>query len=217
MISRIVRRITEEHMVDIGRDGLSGHGAFTDHSGELQGGTLVRARRGWRATLAKAAAALAATLPFVTPSIARADYWTGWFSEEDPPGICAGGHLIGGVRCRNPYCDDMSLYCVSAGIRRVGNTYWAPGISEEQPNTTFVCPGNEYVTGIDCYSGYCNEVSLQCADIVEPRPATTDCHWTGWLSEEGGGELRFSAGYYMAGAQCSGSYCDNMRFYICRV
>jgi hypothetical protein len=36
------------------------------------------------------------------------------------------------------------------------------------------------------------------------------------VSEEGGGLLSFGYHYYARGMQCSGSYCDNKRFYVCQ-
>jgi hypothetical protein len=38
----------------------------------------------------------------------------------------------------------------------------------------------------------------------------------GAISEEGA-ELIFPAGYYAAGLRCTGSYCDNVAFYVCQV
>jgi hypothetical protein len=185
-------------------------------SANLMLGQSARASSAGRSILVKFAAIVAALFPLVAPSIARADYWTEWVSEENPPAICSSGHLIGGIRCRGSYCDDLSLYCVNANIQSVGRTYWSRNFSEESPSY-FTCPGREYVTGIDCSGRYCDNVALFCTDIVNPVPANADCNWTGWISEEGGGTLIFPRGYYMDGAQCSGRYCDNMRFHICRV
>lgn len=71
------------------------------------------------------------------------------------------------------------------------------------------------MTGLGCRGRYCDDVSLLCTQFRNVNER--DCHWTGWISEEGGGKLRFGSGYFARGLDCRGSYCDNKRFYVCKM
>lgn len=140
--------------------------------------------------------------------------WTPWISEENPPITCDGGSLIRRVQCSGSYCDNKRVYCEPTGAS-AGESYWTPYFSEE-PQSYQTCASGYWVTGLACRGRYCDNTALQCSLMYNISADGAGCYWTGWVSEEGGGNLSFGAGYYMRGAQCSGRYCDNMRFYVCR-
>ncbi len=86
------------------------------------------------------------------------------------------------------------------------------------------------VQGLKCRGSYCDAISIECSVPRYPdgRPVPMDaaeCEWLGPYSEEdigidfnlhsrgrGSGTLRF-----VAGIECSGSYCDNKRFLVCPI
>ncbi|MEP7121050.1 MAG: hypothetical protein ABJE95_09080 [Byssovorax sp.] len=139
--------------------------------------------------------------------------WTPFTSDGLPPLYCDSGSLMSSVRCTGRYCDNIATYCQNDGVGKPGAQRATPYFSDENP--AMLCNVDEWVTSISCTGSYCDNVSLTCTKLVTPNVVHNSCMWTGWVSEEFGGQLNFPAGYYMAGAQCSGSYCDNMRFWVC--
>ncbi|WAS96032.1 hypothetical protein [Nannocystis punicea] len=140
--------------------------------------------------------------------------WTPYISEDtDPAEVeCPEGSAVNGVRCHERFCDDISLWCAPTG-GSFSDTRWTPHFSEEERQG--FCPAGHWMTGISCEGGYCDAIALRCG--YNPAAQPQDCHWTGWVSEENGGELRFAAGYFAQAAECEGSNCDNKRFYVCRM
>jgi hypothetical protein len=149
----------------------------------------------------------------VMASRAQAD-WVGPASDEYKPQVCPLGVLTTAVRCTGSFCDNIFLGCFTGSFLVSGRT-WENFISEESPNNFKYCyPG--FITGVACKGSYCDNISVECSSLTSfssPGP----CFWTGYFSEEQGGQLTFPTGYYAAGVQCSGRYCDNMRFYACRL
>lgn len=139
--------------------------------------------------------------------------WTYPTSEERPPANCDPGSMVNQFGCSGGWCDNVRLYCVPTGEVTAGAT-WTSYFSEEGVSYR-VCPLRHWMSGISCRGGWCDNVSIECTyypNVAEPQV----CFWTGWISEEGGGTLAFGPGFYARGAQCSGGYCDNMRFYVCQ-
>jgi hypothetical protein len=134
-------------------------------------------------------------------------------SDEYPPAVCQVGDILGGVLCEGDYCDNVTPLCVENipqpfPVRRE----WTPFISEEDPPQ--LCSGNGFITGLACNGDYCDNISLECTIFRDFAPRDEDCFWTGRISEESG-LVNFPAGYYGVGVSCSGSYCDNLSFYLC--
>ena len=64
-----------------------------------------------------------------------------------------------------------------------------------------------------CNGSYCDNNQLLCGQLQAGR-ALSGCFWTAWHSEENGGHRNF--GNLTARAvECSGSYCDNLRYLVC--
>ena len=78
------------------------------------------------------------------------------------------------------------------------------------------------MTGIRCHGDFCDNISIECANVVKQVGTRTvhadlvGCAWSGWLSEENGGTADFGF-KIISGVECSGSNCDNKRFYVCSV
>jgi hypothetical protein len=151
-------------------------------------------------------------------STASSQEWTGPGSEEDPPRACTTGTALNGFKCTGRYCDNVNLKCAPLPTNSAASSRKWQGYFSEEGTSTQLCqfgahhPRRGYITGMACKGAYCDNISLECTNFnIEFH----DCHWTGWVSEEAGGELLFPQGYLAAGAECSGGYCDNMRFLIC--
>ena len=99
------------------------------------------------------------------------------------------------------------------GLKRT-KSGWLGWISEESPNNTQICPDNEFASEIKCTGRYCDSISLKCSTFSNSG-TKQNCQWIGPLSEEDGGFLNFPPNKYLVGVQCSGSYCDNKKFYVC--
>lgn len=140
--------------------------------------------------------------------------WTGETSDGLPAIVCDSGSLMSTVRCTGRYCDNISTYCQNDGKGKPAASRWTPYFSEETVGVT-LCNADEWVTSISCTGDYCDNVALQCTKLTAPYVVHSSCQWTGWVSEEYSGVLNFPPNYYMAGAQCNGSFCDNMRFWVC--
>jgi len=128
---------------------------------------------------------------------------------------------ITGFRCAGSYCDDMYFDCTpmpsGTGSNASGGR-WTSYFSEENPaqfcsTDAFGLVLNGIVDGIRATGSYSDNVSLHCAAITSGHFG--NCQWTGWMSEEQGHQS-FN-GKFAVGAQCSGSYCDNMKFYVCNL
>jgi hypothetical protein len=143
--------------------------------------------------------------------------WTGYTSEETPPLTCGHGQVVQGLDCTGKYCDNVALYCTNTG-RATGWGTWLPYFSEEgsgAANEGHCAAGDMWMTGLGCSGSYCDNVSMQCSQMIGSW--TGGCLWSPqWYSEE---QAPFYAphGYYIKGIKCGGSYCDNMRYLYCQM
>ena len=147
-------------------------------------------------------------------------YWSQWTSDELPPAECAS--LISGIKCQGRYCDDVSIQCAGAEINIDQTTGEWTGEFSDPPFSPSqrICPEDKpYATGVKCSGSYCDNMALQCSALANGQPRiANDCYWTSrTISEENGGIYEFPPSTYLAGMQCEGSYCDNLRPYLCEV
>jgi hypothetical protein len=170
------------------------------------------------------------TLAYATDAL---DEWSPFTSEEFAPALCNGNSGVRGARCTGSFCDNVGLLCGDlAGSGYVldhSRDYWTPFFSEEGANTTVETCGltcrqrqlnqefcDGIVTGIGCSGSYCDNVRLRCSPFSSAGVSTSGCFWTASFSEEQGSEVFPSDHFYVAtGAQCTGSNCDNMSFFVC--
>ncbi|MFP3942685.1 MAG: hypothetical protein ACLFWF_02260 [Alphaproteobacteria bacterium] len=141
-------------------------------------------------------------------------------SEEFPPVVCDTDKFMRIIECEGSYCDNVGLGCQRAGSARWGKetkfTWW---ISEEQGRkgcgtSSDGTPGA--IAGFACNGGYCDRLSLFCAEVAGAR--LTDCRSFGrTVSEEGGGRLDLGPNRVAVAMNCSGSNCDNKSFRVCKV
>jgi hypothetical protein len=145
--------------------------------------------------------------------------WSPYTSEEFLPAECASNRLVDGVDCEGSYCDLVSLDCETVNNFAFGESTFAPTISEETSGGStgggdYICDSDEWVTGIRCTGGYCDNVSIECT-VVSNR-GKRFCGWTTWISEETSSASTPALGYWIDGVDCKGSYCDQMRFHYCQ-
>ncbi len=195
-----------------------------------------------RRTKIAAAAFLYSMLPAVAFSQVT---WLPYISDETGGfAYCASTtEAVAGVRCSGSYCDNVGIRCqtLPTNITVTGNhhsdtfseegyygTNSTTGWYQSDSDNSHVCnwgkesPG--IVTGMRCSGSYCDNITLECATpralvngTVE-RVRFTGCYWTGYYSEEDPWvSWDPSQEKYIAGVQCSGSYCDDKRYYICHM
>jgi hypothetical protein len=75
------------------------------------------------------------------------------------------------------------------------------------------CPGGYAASGVQCQGRYCDDVILTCCRYTAKSSTHADPHnWSNWYSEERGGYPSPAKTYqFIAGVECSGDYCDNLR------
>jgi hypothetical protein len=149
---------------------------------------------------------------------AEIDGWTPLTSEEHPPIHCEASSLVTKVQCTGSNCDNVALFCLPTPGIRTGLSHWTATFSDEN-TTQQICDPGFWVTGLSCAGRFCDNVSLECSEMA--NISQNDCHWTSSVSEEHGGLLEFrnlntNTQYYTIGGRCSGGFCDNMSFFVCR-
>lgn len=164
--------------------------------------------------------------PTASKSEAIINDWTPWMSEEPPANFatCGGGDASGatGAQCSGSFCDNMRLYCgpLPAGFTRTStNIWWSPNyVSEEQPGGVG-CPNDMVLDGIRATGLHSDNISIRCSPTTFP-PQGVNCKWMPFFSEEQGTQFfdydPMSVAVAVAVAvKCSGSYCDNLSFFVC--
>ena len=135
--------------------------------------------------------------------------------------------------CWGRYCDMVRLKCCDTSNVTTGSEVWSYWFSEEQ--LRFSCPGDKFITGIECRGRYCDEIRVICSDILDYKRKV--CYWSHKFSEENGGtieynqdDLKFLGEFrpnfnidiertcsFSAGVNCHDRYCDSKQLYVCSV
>jgi hypothetical protein len=151
--------------------------------------------------------------PVGVPAPRTVANWSHLTSEELPPLTTFNGTLISAMQCTGRYCDNVALgYEPVPGVNYNRNG-WTPYFSEEGTNWQ-ICDGNDsFMTGISCQGSYCDNVSLQCTQVLGKTKGS--CAWQPWFSEEAQYSI-LPQGYYAAGLACRGDYCDDFSIFACQ-
>jgi hypothetical protein len=138
---------------------------------------------------------------------------------------------VAGIICRGGYCDNVEPIC-GTSIQEIYDIRWSRFVSEEDGGEVGCNVPNPYergdwgagepafIAGFACNGRYCDNVALECVALRNAFPRSLggrDCVWTNWISEEGGGTLRFPNGTGAIAMRCRGSYCDEKRFFVCPI
>jgi hypothetical protein len=126
--------------------------------------------------------------------------WSPWISEETPP--------------KTPY--QHNGHTVVGNVTACETSFGVP------------YPQHKYMNGIRASGNYSDDISIRCDTLLpqwEINP--TSCRWTGEVSDnkrcpedpftDGVGYCHFAAGEFAVGVRCTGSNCDNMSFYVCKL
>ncbi len=132
-------------------------------------------------------------------------------SDGTPPSTCPTNHVVTGFDCNGGYCDDVAIECHGYG-GTLGARTWSAWF-EDAGKTYHTCPFGSYITGIDCVGDNCDNMTVECT-TASGALAQTNCQWTPWFSEEDASFLA-NVGDAVRGMQCSGTHCDNVRFFVC--
>jgi hypothetical protein len=167
-------------------------------------------------TMTMTAAALLIVTSGVRSAKAADSGWTLTFSEEGGGpwrycGLDDNAERVERVQTTGSNGDNHSLYC---GDTVTNSSYYYPAnFSDETAGGRECISGGVWghITGMRCTSDFCDNMFLECG--VLSSSSLSGCAWTGWVSEEGGGLNNWNKS--ARAAQCSGAYCDSMRFLAC--
>ncbi|MEM7059847.1 MAG: hypothetical protein AAF557_19850 [Pseudomonadota bacterium] len=149
-----------------------------------------------------------------SPVVASDEYqWTPYISDGAQPHeeSCLGG--VRGLKCKGDYCWGNSLLCGPGVIAdQAGDVQWSAPISNNTPNTFYMCKPGRVITAMKCEGTYCSHVSVKCSPV---KYELSNCDWTNYVSEEAGNNTIDLPTKLMTGIGCNGAYCDNKNFYAC--
>jgi len=140
--------------------------------------------------------------------------WTLYFSEEGSPwrfcGLDDNAEQVERIQTTGSNGDNHSLYC---GDSVANAAYNYPAYFSDETAARECLFGSTWgrITGMRCEGQFCDNMFVECGQLA--TGSLSGCAWTGWVSEEGGGLNSWNKS--ARAAQCSGSYCDSMRFLVC--
>ena len=146
---------------------------------------------------------------------------TGWLpalSDETGARRCLfADERVTQVRCEGRFCDDIEQYCQALDNGQAYREFnWSWRFSDETGAAE--CRfGAELgaMTGMYCSGDFCDTMQMECGRLWAGG-GFHSCRWTEWVSEEGDANVQWPVGNRAArAAQCSGDYCDAMRFLVC--
>ena len=102
--------------------------------------------------------------PYMAGSDLSAGYlWTTYFSEETPNNkYISSNSFMCGLQTQGKYSDRLSLHIVnSPNNKHTGACQTLEIFSEEPPNES-KCANNAFVSGVECFGEYCDNIRLTC-------------------------------------------------------
>jgi len=148
---------------------------------------------------------------------------------------CANQEAAYSLECIGGYCSQMESNCDNSGGYVYTDEVQTGWFSD--PNGVGMCPDGYVVNGYQTqgWDTYGDNVQLSCVHV--DGMVHDSCSWSDWISEEptpnpwpapAGGVWNPAGvnnennivtlntmGTFIAGMQCDGAYCDNMRIYGC--
>lgn len=167
--------------------------------------------------------------PLLPPATGQIDQfgWR-WTSDGYTPATCGSTDVVNYIRCTGSYCDNMHTACgpqyrtnwgwgwppVPWGPIPVtyGGSYWTDYFSEENYGYGACLPGY-VVTGLSCYGSHCDNLSLQCTQLI--GMTLGQCRYTRWYSEEGPSVDVEDPSWPIVAMWCDGDYCDDFMLMKC--
>jgi hypothetical protein len=161
------------------------------------------------------AGAMVAAVGVAAVAHAEDSGWSSWFSDGSGPVYCDSHERVGATECYSHYCDFMRIFCVDTTPLHNGQDVIRQFSDETWGGTD--CSGyaglaRSEISAMACTGDYCDNMWIRCSQRESGEHA--NCSWTNWVSEEGAG-LNWFVTKHARGAQCAGSYCDSLRYWIC--
>ena len=157
----------------------------------------------------------------VMPGATLAGYWEGPFSDgSNNEGYCQHG-IFGGFSCYGDYCDNLWMWCEEDYTFTAQSPWGTTGLVSEEQNLAECKAGGALapIRLILCFHDYCDDKAFYCDQRMQneqPWVIQYDtCETTDWISDDISAGGRYWPGFDAVGAECDGSYCDNIRFKVC--
>lgn len=157
-----------------------------------------------------------------SPSSTR-PFWTSKTSDgwgfSDPQTQCPQNSVMSGLSCTGGHCDDVAVLCdPAAGILTdKGDWVGEDRMFSEEGENKQTCQDGELMTGFRCTGDYCDNVEIKCSKVEGFQ--RNRCEWSdvGIKSGPFDTERRYWApeDYFVAGLSCHGSYCSEMKAFLC--
>ena len=135
-------------------------------------------------------------------------------SDEFGPVSCQAGFAVRGMKCQGKYCDNMILNCCpyKVGADSAASFSWSAWFSEESPNKIISADG--FVCGLKASGEYSDNLSLQILRSSNLKHVGA-CSTLSLFSEEQPEGSTCPTNAFVAGVECWGSHCDNLRLVCC--
>jgi len=140
------------------------------------------------------------------------------------------GLVASGMGCKGGWCGWVRLLymgvkvseaAVELSVKVSDNTGKKFAWNEKADALAADCPEGKAITRVICSGWHCDNIQLECANILDwtldTEGSPTVSPSSGWFSEEKGGEAKCPELYVMTGLECQksstfkGWYCDNKR------
>jgi len=136
---------------------------------------------------------------------------------------CNLGHVVRGARCSGSYCDNMIYQCDSPPIIGGEQTLMTglvepTDVTDEwdgQGSTYARCPNGYAMVGMDASGSYSEYISSRCQAVYRSSwdSYTLYQQQYGAISDEAPLNTTVYANFWLSGASCTGTYCDNMFYW----
>lgn len=137
-------------------------------------------------------------------------------SDEYGSVSCQNGFAVRGMKCEGRYCDNMTLTCcpyISGSDPALG-TMWSGWFSEENPPNNKVYSSTGFVCGLRSTGEYSDNLSLQLM-VSSNLKHVGACQTLEMFSDEQAQGSKCADNAFVAGVECWGSHCDNLRLTCC--
>lgn len=137
-------------------------------------------------------------------------------SDEYGAVSCQSGFAVRGMKCEGKYCDNMILTCCPymSGSDPAASTSWSNWFSEENPPNNKVVSNTGFVCGLRASGEYSDNLSLNLLSSSNLRHIGA-CQTLELFSEEQTAGSTCAGNAFVAGIECWGSHCDNLRLVCC--
>lgn len=137
-------------------------------------------------------------------------------SDEYGAVSCQSGFAVRGIKCEGSRCNNMILTCCPymSGSDPLASYFWSVYFSEEhQPNNKYVS-STGFMCGLRATGDYSDNLSLRILTSNNLKHIGA-CQTLELFSEEQPQGSKCADNAFVAGVECWGSSCDNLRLVCC--